>query len=275
MGRLIQFMFIIMLAAIAVNGNCQDSLPVPIKTWSGIVEDFEVDNLGNLFVIDQNQQLKKFGAAYDSVGLYNNVRRYGNLYAMDVSNPLKVLLWYKEFSIIVILDRLLGIRSTIDLNKAGIVQCNAVAQSYDNNIWIYDDLAARVIKMDESGNQLLESADFRVVFDDPPHPYILEDHNKQLYAYDSSRGLVILDYFGAYQKLLSYKHWRNVQAIGKNIVATDEKGLVVLQPDGINTTTYPLSPTLLQVKKIRLQGSRLFVLSAEGALRIYPYPAKQ
>jgi len=39
---------------------------------------------------------------------------------LDVTNPLRVLLYYKDFSTIVILDRLLSNRSTIDLRKQDI-----------------------------------------------------------------------------------------------------------------------------------------------------------
>jgi hypothetical protein len=71
----------------------------------------------------------------DSVAIFNNVKKFGKISTIDVSNPLKVLLYYKDFSTIVVLDRLLATRNTIDLRQQNIFQVNAIGQSYDNNIW--------------------------------------------------------------------------------------------------------------------------------------------
>jgi hypothetical protein len=37
---------------------------------------------------------------------FNNVKKFGKISTIDVSNPLKVLLYYKDFSTIVVLDSL-------------------------------------------------------------------------------------------------------------------------------------------------------------------------
>jgi len=252
---------------------CTSSQPVfkLEKTWPTPFENFEVDNLGSLYLFSPNQQLKKLDAKFDSVGLFNDVRRYGSLYGMDVSNPLRVILWYKDFSTLVILDRFLNLRTSINLNGAGILQCVAVAQSYDNNIWLFDDLDSKLKKIDEEGNLLLESADFRMLFDNPPHPYKLEDFNKQLYAYDSARGLLMMDYFGAYQKLLPYTGWKNLQGIGKGLIATDSNHLIYLKADGINMNKIALTQEMKVAKKIRLQGTRLFVQDNKGYLNLYTF----
>ena len=48
-----------------------------------------------------------------------------------------------------VLDRFLNIRNTIDLRQSGIFQVSAVAQSYDNNIWVFDDLDSKIKKIDD------------------------------------------------------------------------------------------------------------------------------
>ena len=73
------------------------------------------------------------------VAVFNNVKKFGKLSTIDVSIRLRYLLYYKDFSTIVVLDRLLAIRNTIDLRKQNIFQVNAIAQSYDNNIWLFDE----------------------------------------------------------------------------------------------------------------------------------------
>ena len=47
------------------------------KTYPGDVADFSIDNLGNIFILYQNGQLKKLNPEGDSLAVFNNVRRYG------------------------------------------------------------------------------------------------------------------------------------------------------------------------------------------------------
>ena len=93
-----------------------------ISMIRGNIVDFAVDNLDNVYVLASTDQLKKYNAAGDSVAVFNNIKKFGKLSTIDVSNPLKVLLYYKDFSTIVVLDRLLAIRNTIDLRQQNIFQ---------------------------------------------------------------------------------------------------------------------------------------------------------
>lgn len=251
--------------------NSTDILPLA-KVISDSLLDFEVDNLGKLYLIGANQQLKKLDQNFDSVGIFNDLRRFGQLHSIDVSNPLKVLLFYKDFNTIQILDRFLNVRSTLDLRKTGILQVSAITQSYDNNIWLFDELDSKIKKVDESGKLLLESPDFRILFNEPPQPYKLEDFNKYLYAYDPNIGLLVMDYFGAYRNMIPFTGWKNMHGISKGIVATDATGLVYYQPGQLELKKLPLPETLLNALKIRVYNQLLYVLDQNGRLRIYKLP---
>lgn len=265
----IRLLFIVMLLVQGQGTHAQANNIVFLKSLPGKITDFESDNLGNLYTTDAYGQLKKLNNNFDSVGVFNDVRNYGTLYSIDATNPLKLLLFYKDFGTIVVLDRFLNIRTTIDLRRQGIMQCGAIAQSYDNNIWLYDEMDSRIKKIDEGGQLLLESPDFRISFDDPPHPVSLIDNNRTLYAYDSLKGLLVLDYFGAYKNLVAYKNWRNVQALGKGLAATDTAGLVLYTPNTPDTKTLALPGELLTAKKIKINGNRIYALQPTGSLHIY------
>ena len=106
---------------------------------SGDIQDFYVDNLNNIYLVYNEGRLKKVSPKGDSLAVFNDVRKFGKLSSVDVSNPLKIILYYKDFSTIVVLDRFLNIRNSIDLRKESLFQVRSVGQSYDNNIWIFDE----------------------------------------------------------------------------------------------------------------------------------------
>ncbi len=250
-------------------GSSKPSAPMLVKTIPGIYSDFEIDNLGNLYLVGRQQQLKKLSAMLDSIAVFNDKKHFGRLYSIDVSNPLKVLLFFRDFGMIIVLDRLLNVRTILNLRTSGIQQASAITQSYDNNIWVYDELENMVKKLDESGNLLVSSPDFRVVFDEPPQPQSLCDFNKFLYAYDSTLGLLVMDYYGAYKNKLSFLGWRNVHGIAKGITATDATGLVYYEPGTLTTKSYPLPAEILAAQKVRVENNRLYVLDELGVLRVY------
>src|SRR5690606_8719643 len=123
----------------------------------------------------------------DSPAIFNDVKRFGQASLIDVSNPLKVLLYYENFSSIVMLDRFLNVRNSIDLRKQNIFQVKAIGQSYDNKIWLYDEVNNRLKKIDEDGKLLLETPDFRQLFDEAPSPQYIFDKDQFVYLYDSTR----------------------------------------------------------------------------------------
>src|SRR5690242_21647545 len=77
-----------------------------IKKIKGDIVSFTVDNLDNIYILNSRNQVKKLNANGDSVAVYNDVKKYGNASLVDASNPLKVLMYYKDFGTIVALDRL-------------------------------------------------------------------------------------------------------------------------------------------------------------------------
>ncbi len=125
------------------------------------------------------------------------MRRYGNVYLLDVTNPLKILLYYKDFSTVVMLDRFMNRINTVDFRKAGIFQAKAVGLSYDNNIWIYDEQSARLKKISDDGKLLSETIDLRQVLTDLPSPEKIIDRDGFVYLYDPAKGLYVFDYYGA------------------------------------------------------------------------------
>jgi hypothetical protein len=237
-----------------------DSLFIPAKAITGDIVDFSVDNLSNVYIIYQNGQLKKLNSNGDSLAVFNDSKRYGKIFSIDVSNPLKVLLYYKDFGTILILDRLLNVRATIDLRRQSQFQVKAVGQSYDNNIWIFDELEAKLKKIGDDGRLIDQSTDFRLIFDSVPSPQIIADQNKQIYLYDSLKGVYIFDYYGTFKSRIPFIGWSDFSVINKAIVGRDSSILYKYEPGTLKLEQYSLPPHMWSAKKIRLTHDALYLL---------------
>ena len=184
----------------------KDSSFTLIKTITGDIVEFTVDNLDNIYILNSRNQVKKLNSNGDSVAVYNDVRKYGQASLLDVSNPLKVLLYYKDFATIVVLDRFLNAVNTIDLRKQNIYQAKAIGQSYDNRIWVYDELENKLKKVDDDGKILQETSDFRLLFGQAPLPQKIFDHDQYVYLYDSAQAVFVFDYYGTLKNKILISH---------------------------------------------------------------------
>lgn len=266
MIRLTKINFFLCLCSLtAVLCHAQNAYPFIFnKTIPGEFIYFTVDNLENIYLVNSNDQLKKIDANGDSAGVFNNVRKYGKLFSIDATNPLKLLLYYKNFATIVVLDRFLNVRNTINLGKKNIFKVNAIATSYDNNIWLFDEGDSKLKKIDDNGDVLVETVDFRNLFDTVPSPVKITDQDGFLYLYDTLRGFYTFDYYGALKNNMPFLHWNNTEVIGKNLYGFKDNRLYQYQAGSLNLVEYPLSPLFNNAYQIKAANNKVYLLQPEG-----------
>jgi hypothetical protein len=198
-----------------------------VRSYAGEIADVTMDNLENLYIISSSGQIKKFNAAGDSMAVYNQVRNFGYLYSMDVSNPLKLLLFYKDFSTIVVLDRYFAPLASIDLRQHSILQPDAIGLSYDNNIWVFDEYDNKLKKINEQGDLLQETSDFRALFGQTISPQKIINDNGLVYVADSANGVFVFDNYGSFKKKLPLKNWQSIVIKGNLVISTQNELLTV------------------------------------------------
>lgn len=250
--------------------QAQDSSWTLLRTVKEEVRLFTVDNLDNLYLVNADGRIKKLNAGGDSVAVFNDVRRYGPLHSLDASNPLKLLLYYKDFGTLVILDRFLNIRNTIDLRKQNILQVTACGQSYDNKIWLYDGLDSKLKKIDEDGSLLSETPDFRQVFGEAPNPQQLYDQEGFVYLYDPQKGVYVFDYYGALKNQLGFTNWSDFKVLGRYLFGVENDTLHRYQLNTLSLIEQQLPQPLQTASQFSFTPSRIYALKKEG-LEIYSF----
>jgi len=238
--------------------------------YEGSITNFSVDNLGNLYLVFQNGQLKKLRANGDSLAVFNNVRRFGKLHSLDVSNPLKVLLYYKDFGTIVILDRFLNERSTLDLRKQNLLQVKSIGQSYDNNIWIFDELEVKLKKIGDDGRVIDQSNDFRQIFDSTPSPEFIIDQDKYVYLYDPGKGIYSFDYYGGFKSRVPFTGWQDFRVINNSIFGRDASFLYRYDNGTLDLKQFRLPSFMNDAQKIVIAPGNVYLLR-DGAIMVYSY----
>jgi hypothetical protein len=267
---LVKYIIIILFSLTCYIGFSQkaDSSLTLLRSYGGDIEDAAIDNLDNLYIITSSGSIKKFAANGDSVAVYNGVRNYGKLSSIDVSNPLKLLLFYKDFSTVVILDRLLAVRANLNLRKHNILQPSAIGLSYDNNIWVYDEYDSKLKKIDEQGSLQLQTSDFRSIFQQSVRPQKIINDNGFVYLADSTEGIFVFDNYGTFKRRVAINNWNSIEIRNGYIIRTARDEVLIYNPSTFVDQSRKLPPSFKPYLR-SFTNSNKFVTFSKDALQIY------
>ena len=238
-----------------------------VKTFTGDIVNVSIDNLDNIYLTSSTGQIKKLSPAGDSLAVYNQVRNFGQPHSIDVSNPLKILLFYKDFSNVVVLDRFLSVRTSIDLRRQKILQPTAVGLSYDNNIWVFDEYDSKLKRIDEQGNLLSETSDLRIAINQSISPQRILNDNKTVYLADSVYGIFVFDNYGTFKKKVPLTKWQSLEVHQNHIISIQNGFLSIYDPATFVERKQKL-PLFKPYLSAFTHASR-FVLLSKDSVQIY------
>lgn len=187
-------------------------------------QQMQVNELGDIYVLKNDNSIVKYNENGDSITNYSTLSR-GRVSYIDASNPLRVLVFYKQFSLLQFLDKSLTLLSEVRLQNKQITQGNIVATASDGGIWVYDNFNTTLNKLDVNLNITVRGSELRQQLDEALNPIYMIEHNKQVFIVDTSIGILIFDQFGTYLNTLSLKTSKTVQLIGSQIIYLKDNSL--------------------------------------------------
>jgi len=163
-----------------------------LQTLPGELRYATADNLGNTYIITVGNAVEKYAPDGKLLTRYTN-NRLGTPTYLDVSNPLKILVWYADFRKIIFLNRSGTELGELDLMGAGFPEVRVVAAAQDGNLWIYDEVAFLLRKISPEGEALFESQNLSLFGPGRLTIACIRDDGNQVYLSDPNEGLIILD----------------------------------------------------------------------------------
>lgn len=247
-----------------VQGTKSNSAFSYVSFIPGVYTYMDIDVTGNIYLITEQNQLKKIKSNGDSVASFNDVKKFGNPSLIDVSNPLKIPVYYKNYSTVVILDRFLTFRNSINFRKENIFKVRTLATSYDNNLWIFDEQDFKLKKINDAGIVLRETTDWRQIFDTVPNPSLIIDRENFVYLYDENRGFYIFDYYGSFKTALPFLKWEHVAVTSNRLMGFVKDTLYSYELNSFNLKTYKLPEFFKDYTDIKAMNGKVYLLKKSG-----------
>lgn len=258
---------LLLLGCLPIKVDAQvatDSLRQIIFQKDSIV-NFAIDPLQQLLTVDYKGVLTQYSPQGKALFQYYNTT-LGEDFTLDATDPFNILLFYQEQQTIVLLDRTLSERATLDLRDTPVQYATAVARSHDNNLWVYDELAGRLYRLNARGGVLFTSNDFRLSENLTEGPTQLLRWGDQLALNFPQRGIALFSILGQLEE------WWNITEVEDCFF---QKKLFYFRRSG-NYYRYFHQQQLQQVLEwpdsankpvlFRAQVDRRYLLFAEGKL---------
>lgn len=196
-----------------------DNTVITIKTKF----DFAyIDNIGNSYMVKDDELIKhlasgKFFARYSNLKL-------GSITTIDVTNPLKLVVYYRDFQQILFLDNQLSQNSdVVALEKLGYEQVELVCAGANNSFWVYDKRNNELVRFNESSKKIAATGNLKQVLQANITPNYMIEHNGFLYLNSPETGVYVFDIFGAFSKVISLKGLKQFQ-VSEEIIYYQKDG---------------------------------------------------
>lgn len=154
----------------------------------------EVDHLGKIYTVE-GTELTKYTSNKEIISSFSDAL-LGEISSIDVSNPLRIQLFYKEFNQVLYLDQSLSsISDPIDLYTYSDSETQLCCDASSGGLWMYNRDDNQVFKVSRQGEIINKSGLLTSYFKEVSPSKMIE-YQENLYFLIPLKGLVILNKFG-------------------------------------------------------------------------------
>ncbi|MEE4258101.1 MAG: hypothetical protein V2I47_13770 [Bacteroidales bacterium] len=222
------------------------------------------DELGNVFLVDDNQLIK-----YNSEG--RKLHSYTNLYSGDITfvdthDPFKILLYYRSFGQVEFLDHTLSLASSsIDLNSLGLSLATLVCASYQGAFWVYDPMNFELVRISAGLEVSERTGNLVQVTGLSPEPNYLLERDNFLYLNDPETGIMMFDKYGTFYKTIPVKGLNSFQVFNNRIIYTEGEEIFIydIKLNELSSASLPAGNKKSVSLCLSLDPQMLFVLQEE------------
>lgn len=229
------------------------------KSFSVINSNFKVDLLGNVYVIE-NQTLVKYDINGEKIKEYSN-KHLGSVSYLDVSDPFRILLFYKDFNQILFLDNYLAeIRSPVQLDDLKMDQVEIVCSSSQGGFWVFNNQSGQLIYFDKNLQKQQESVSLNSINVSLKKPVSLIEKSDFLYMHIPEIGILVFDKYGAYFKTLNLGDISNFQVADGKVIYFKNNSLLKYDMKFFTTVQLDLPDSLRNAKSVNILKDKLYIL---------------
>ncbi len=225
------------------------------------------DQFGNYYEVSDTEIKKYELSGKLNCSYSNNV--LGVIASIDVSNPYKVLVYFRDFTKVLILDNTLSpTTETIDLTEIDLDETTLVCRSYNEGMWYYNPVNFELIRKNRALITTNNSGNLANSLGKNIQPIFLVEYNNKIYLNDSLQGILVFDNYGTYLKTIPVKGITRFQVKDKYLLYVNKDGLI--ETYNFFTLDFVVfkAESYNEVEEVRIENQQVFVVNKNNELII-------
>lgn len=216
---------------------------------------FTTDNLQNVYMF-HGSSLRKYNPQGKLLFTYSD-KSYGSIASVDANDPLKLLVFYKDFPEVVLLDNTLSVNgSPFSPADAGFPLTTLACASHDNGVWLYDAQNFQLVRLDVNLSVGQKTGNIAQTLGINLNPDFLMEYNNFVYLNDSAQGILVFDSYGTYYKTIPITGLTNFEVRGNDLFYVAKNRLHVFHLKTIMEDEMTAPDTL--ATEVRIEKNLLF-----------------
>lgn len=226
------------------------------------ISQFKVDPFGNIYTVDGKNKLRLLNSEMTPLFEYFN-NGLGDITYIDISNPRKIILFFKGFQKMLFLDNTLSEIGRINQDYNLPYDIRAIGSSRDNNIWIYDAFDYKLKKIDAKGMVVLESNPLESYLELSITPEYIIEYDNETYIVEEGKGIAVFDNFGTFLRYVSCNECSSISFHDKSMFYV--KNNIFYQQVLANNLIAPaaIKPLPMNSKGAQASGKDLYFLDQQ------------
>ncbi|MFO7830220.1 MAG: hypothetical protein R6V23_16485 [Bacteroidales bacterium] len=219
---------------------------------------FYTDPLKNIYAVKENQ-LSKIDFNTFLKTTYSRSSAY-IITSIDVSDPLRTLIFYQDFNQVVFIDKQLAeMRNPVMLDNLGYYNVGAICNSANKGFWILDENRLELVYFDSDLTVQKRSAGLESVIGDRSEgsKIFMLEKNDYIYLGIQDTGILLFDIYGSYIKTFPLKGVSSFQIIDQNIVYHKSGKLYFYHMQNFDEESIELPVS--NAKEVRVEGKYLYI----------------
>ncbi len=232
----------------------------------------EVDNLGRIYVVDDKNRIINFKPDYNEQYRYAN-KKSGSVSSVDVTNPLRIVVFYDDFNQIKIFDNTLTVINELNLADK-FADISAAGVTNDGNLWVFEPTQFKLLKIKDNGTVIYETSNVNDFGMSDVKINDIREKGNFVVLCDKSKGFYIFDNMGQYMHHFEASDIRSFQFDGRNIFYYTTTGLKNYSVKFKERNMLSIPPNLTRdgLKYILYQNGDLLTVYNSGVSVIHKVP---
>ncbi len=194
--------------------------------------DVVVDDLGNIYLLHETYIERRSTAGKEN--FRSSDFNYGRPEYLDVTNPLKPFLYFRESGKIIVLDNTLSQQGDpVDLYNQQLGQIEIIAGSRGDAYWLWDATNSEMIRIDQNFQKLYSSGNLSVLLQAEMHPVQILERGQHVYLLDPKHGIIVFDIYGTYKTTLKIFPEFRIMSVNNQLIFSEKGQITVLGSDWI------------------------------------------